>query len=118
MMFWIFLVIALSLTACFMLQSLVAYSVSEIRRRKAARPSVRQGVLLPELIALEAQFFLAPKRAIAEARTLLVEAGAPADCLAKVSDQASFSLALQQLQGHFAVKSPAVAKAGRPLPLK
>jgi len=118
MVFWIFLVIALVLTACFMLQSLVMYFYAGIKSRRTSRPSVRHGVLLPELIALEAQFFLAPKRALAEARTILADVGAPPDCLAKVSDQASFCAALQQLQTHLAVKSPAVAKAGRSTPLK
>jgi hypothetical protein len=114
MVFWVFLVIALLLTAGFALQSLVMYVVSGIRRRRETRTVSQHGVLLPELIALEAQFFLAPKRALAEARDLMMSVGAPADCLAKVADQASFSEALQQSQAFLACQ---VAKPARTTPL-
>jgi hypothetical protein len=118
MVFWIFLVIALLLTATFALQSLAMYLCTGIRRRRKAHEGVPHGVLLPEIIALEAQFFLAPKRALAEARELLAAAGASPDCLAKVADQASFSQALQQSQAMILCQSAAVARAARTVPLK
>jgi len=118
MVFWVFLVIALVLTACFLLQSLAMHVLSGIRLRKAMRPNSHPGALLPELIALEAQFFLAPKRALAETRELLASIDAPPDCLVKVSDQASFSNALQEAQAILSCQSSTLARASRTTPLK
>ena len=97
MFLWIVLAISLLFAGCFLLQSLAMY----LQPGTAKRPTQASArVLVPELIALEAQFFLAPRLAIDEARQLLREIGPPLDPFSGVSDLPSFSRALRQSQ-HF-----------------
>jgi hypothetical protein len=107
------LAIALVVGAGFLVQGLVIYFHPVWQRRSNARPRPVLSALPPEFIALEAQFFLAPTRALAEARDLLGTIGAPNDVFANVVDLASFTRALRQAHACLTHDSAGVARQSR-----
>jgi hypothetical protein len=111
MFLWIVLAIALLVGTCMLLQGLVMYLRPNFRQGARSRPSAAPRALRPDLVALEAQYFLCPTRALAEAGELLRTAGNHEDLLAGVVDLPSFSNALREAQAYIPRESTSLVRA-------
>jgi hypothetical protein len=73
MVFWVLYSLAVLLCAGFFLWNLLRYALPQHFKRKPAvkiEPAIQVG-LLPEIVALQAQFLVAPRLAILEAQKAL-----------------------------------------------
>ena len=96
MLFWILWAIVVLALACLFVASLKACLVQR-KHAGLARPRVRWGD--GKIIAMEAQFFLAPRLAEAELRDLLARRYGRIGAPHEFRDAVSFSRALNELQG-------------------
>ena len=73
MVFWVLYSLAFFLCACFFLWNLVRYLWPQRFWRKRPEPVTDLAIpaLIPEIVALQAQFLVAPRMALAEARKML-----------------------------------------------
>jgi len=115
MFLWLVLALGLVLCAYLLFQCALLYKRPGPAANHAGQAHRRRSrALAPELVALEAQFFLCPGRAIAEARDILRRAGAPPDLVRNVADLPSFSRALQDVQAYLNTRSSLAGASREP----